>query len=67
MATLGTSVTSPEQVLYFRLASGSVFGLPCEPIITKVKNFKIDGDLVSFDCQIKFIVVGDATECAASQ
>jgi hypothetical protein len=58
-------VTSERWVLYFRLTPGSVFGLPCEPIITKVKNFKIDGNLVSFDCQIKFVISADdpRTEC----
>ena len=49
---------SEADALYFRLASGSVFGLPCTPIITQVKNWKDDetDGLISFDCQIKFVV-----------
>lgn len=60
--------TSSEQILYQRLQTGSVFGM-CnegEPIVTKVKNFKVDGTLVSFDAQINFVVsddfVGDTCE-----
>jgi hypothetical protein len=51
----------PEQVshlVYYQLTPGSVFS-QCpsyNPIITKVKNFKIDGDLRSFDAQINFVV-----------
>jgi hypothetical protein len=63
-AEMTSSPVTAGDVLYFRLAPGSVFGLSCQPIITKVKNFKVDDDLVSFDCQIKFIVTDDAlTEC----
>lgn len=51
-------------ILYQRLATGSVFSLPCEPIITKVKNFKTDGNLVSFDAQIQFLTTDPSkTEC----
>ena len=55
---------SAEDILYFRLAPGSVFGLcPAhEPIITKVNNFKIDGNIVSFDCQIRFVVPDTADD-----
>jgi len=49
-------------VLYVRLPVGSVFDLPCEPIISKVKNFKNEGSVVSFDCQIKFISTSN-TDC----
>jgi hypothetical protein len=50
--------TSASNVLYYRLGLESVFGrCPAyEPIITKVKNFKVDGSLVSFDAQINFVV-----------
>jgi hypothetical protein len=56
---------SEANIMYYRLDTGSVFGLPCEPIITKVKNFKADGDLVSFDAQIQFVVpiTYTGTEC----
>jgi hypothetical protein len=51
---------SSTDIIWFRLESGSVFGL-CpiaghQPIITKVKNFKNEGSIVSFDAQIKFVV-----------
>jgi hypothetical protein len=53
------------QVLYARLPQGSVFGLQCVPIITKVKNFKNEGSIVSFDAQIQFVVpaADPRTEC----
>lgn len=46
---------SEGDILNLRL-TGSVFGLTCTPIITKVKNFKLDGNLSSFDVQIQFVV-----------
>ena len=57
---------SEADILNVRLTKGSLFGLPnCTPIITKVKNFKIENNLVSFDAQIKFVVGTDypGTEC----
>jgi len=56
--TLTSVPTSAGDALFIRLSSGSVFGLGCTPIITQVKNYKHDtGDgLISFDCQIKFVV-----------
>jgi hypothetical protein len=49
---------SAQQVLYYTLAPGSLFGLSteCEPIITKIKNWKDEGTAVSFDAQINFLV-----------
>jgi hypothetical protein len=59
--------SSEADILYVRLNSGSVFDLPCEAIITKVKNFKSDGNLFSFDAQIQFVVpnTDTAEECSA--
>lgn len=57
-ATLSSTPASAADALYVRLGSGTVFGLPCIPIITQVKNYKddtVDG-LITFDCQIKFVV-----------
>ena len=65
VAGLQNLPSGEEDVLYYRLEAGTVFGLPCVPIITKVKNFKTDGSLVSFDCQIKFVVTDGSSECAA--
>ena len=52
--------TQESDVLYYKLPRGSVFSR-CDfdnhqPIITKVKNFKVDVDAVSFDAQINFVV-----------
>jgi len=59
--------TSEADVLNVRLQS-SVFGLPCQAIITKVKNFKNEGSIVSFDAQIQFVVpIGyTGSECVPS-
>ena len=66
----GGCPASQSDVLYVRLPQGSVFGLDstCEPIVTKVKNFKTDGNTVSFDAQIQFVVpTGYAgEECGAA-
>ena len=42
--------------LYWQLSGVTLFGLPGTPIITKVKNFKMEsgGAIYSFDAQIKF-------------
>jgi hypothetical protein len=60
-ASLLSAPANPADALNFRLTPGSVFGLPtrCTPIITKVKNYKEDTGLISFDCQIKFVVPMD--------
>ena len=60
-----TGTPNETDVLYARLPLGSVFGLPCVPIITKVKNFKNEGSIVSFDAQIQFVVPSTyaGTEC----
>jgi hypothetical protein len=59
-----TALPSENDVLWYRLPEGSVFGL-CnltghQPIITKVKNFvKIDDGttaIASFDAEIQFVV-----------
>lgn len=58
---------SELDVLYVRLdpETVTVFGLPCPAIITKVKNFKIKGSIVSFDAQIQFVVANtyEGDEC----
>ena len=57
--------TVASDALWYRLEQNSVFSadIPaiCQPIITKVKNFKNDttdptNPIVSFDAQIKFVV-----------
>ena len=57
-AALSSAPGSEADVLFIRLQASSVFGLPCTPIITQVKNWKDDtlDNLISFDCQIKFVV-----------
>ena len=40
--------------LDFGLGSMNFFGLPGTPYVTKVKNFKIEGTLRSFDAQFMF-------------
>jgi len=59
-ADLTVCPEQPSDILYYKLPQGSVFN-KCnspnhQPIITKVKNFKIDNNLVSFDAQINFVV-----------
>jgi hypothetical protein len=60
---------SEADVINVRLLQGSVFGLPCEAIITKVKNFKNEGSIASFDAQIQFVVPNtyQGTECVPTQ
>jgi len=53
----------PGDIEYVRINADAIFGLPCQGIITKVKNFKIDGIWYSFDAQIQFLTTGDETEC----
>ena len=48
---------SESEIVYTRFKLNEVFGLPCEAIVTKVKNYTEDGDLVSFDAQIQFVVL----------
>jgi len=61
--------TGPGSVLNVRFDSGSIMGLPCPAIVTKVKNWQQDnpGDtqaLFSFDAQIMFLVPkGSVNEC----
>jgi len=62
-----TDITCPlsgSNILFYRLPPGSVFGRcpSYEPIITKVKNFKNEGDIVSFDAQIQFVVPISASD-----
>ena len=58
---------SEAEILYYRFQAGTVFGLPCEAIITKVKNFKAKDPVFSFDAQIQFIVgINDPDECTSS-
>jgi hypothetical protein len=55
VAVLTACPTGPSDVLYYRLTEGTVFS-KCStyaPIITKVKNFVVKGDVVSFDAQIR--------------
>jgi hypothetical protein len=40
--------------LWVQLTGVTLFGDSRVPIITKVKNFKVQGSVVSFDAQIKF-------------
>jgi hypothetical protein len=69
--TLNALPRSKTDVIWFRLVSGSVFGLcsTYQPIITKVKNFKNKGSIVSFDAQIKFVVpiTADDNVCTPTQ
>jgi len=59
----------PEgEIVYTRFSSQeNLFGLPCQAIVTKVKNYKVEGNgtLVSFDAQIQFVVLDtdNRTEC----
>jgi len=48
--------TDASTPLYWQLTGVSLFGLTGTPIITKVKNFKMEsgGVIYSFDAQIKF-------------
>ena len=48
--------TDASVPLYWQLTGVSLFGLAGTPIITKVKNFKMEagGGVYSFDAQIKF-------------
>ncbi len=59
--------TSPQQVLNYQLPPGSLFGYDCTPIVTKVKNWEPQTDIVSFDAQINFLVLkeGGPEECTA--
>ncbi|MCP4622483.1 MAG: hypothetical protein GY850_03015 [bacterium] len=70
-ASLTTPISAcPESeghILYQRFNASQVFGLPCQAIITNVKNLKKDGDLVTFDAQIQFLTTDPAlTECGAA-
>ena len=71
-ASLNACPTQASDVLNYKLPQGSVFGR-CnsegyQPIITKVKNFKTDGNLVSFDAQIMFVVpIGAADDVCEAQ
>jgi len=52
-----------DDILGVRIESGVIFDLPCVGVITKVKNFEQNGDLISFDAQVQFIANSDETEC----
>jgi hypothetical protein len=72
VATVPVAGLSESTILYYRLTEGvfpSDFESTCTPIITKVKNYKEDGDLVSFDAQIQFVVPNGYTytECQPPQ
>jgi len=55
-----TACPPPEgELVHVRFNASAIFGLPCQAIVTKVKNYKLDGDLVSFDAQIQFVVDED--------
>ena len=57
-------VTDPNDYIYARFFANEVLGIPCQAIITKIKNFVNDGTYASFDCQLMFISDG-STACVA--
>jgi hypothetical protein len=57
---------SENHIVYQRFEASQIFRLPCQAIVTKVKNLKKDGDLVSFDAQLQFLTTDpNLSECTA--